>query len=172
MPGILTYDEERTIAARVHPPEINAELYGKTTIELMQLAQWLHLSDTTAHYARLAFHFAALARDRAVDLVELDTDRADMMRALLNETGRREIWKYDIVSKIQATHIALADQDYDNIDASRNNDHQYALIGPGIVDHYFTTPAELYAILEWLCGSRGTPDGRRCGYLSCYARIS
>lgn len=77
MPGLLTYDEEARIAARVHAPEINAELYGKTTIELMQLGQWLPLSDTTAHYARLAFHFARLAlREKPVlALYELDENK-------------------------------------------------------------------------------------------------
>jgi hypothetical protein len=86
------------------------------------------------------------------------------MRVLLDDRGQREIWKYDIVPMDTAARIAVADLDFDNMKGARDAvaaGHPYALIGAGIVDHYFTTPAQLAALLVWLCCD---------GYLNCYAR--
>jgi hypothetical protein len=96
-------------------------------------------------------------------LIELDSLRADTMRALLNEEGRREIWKYDIITTRQAIGEAIANYNFDSMQRGGEADKagkQYALVGPGIEDHHFTTPEELVKLIEWLCR-----DG---GYLSCY----
>lgn len=97
-------------------------------------------------------------------LIDLDTYRAETMRALLNEEGQRCIWHYDIVPTRDAFSRAVEDCDYDNI--QRNGDalkdgKPYALIGGGICDHPFGTVEELTSILRWLCLE---------GYLSCYRR--
>jgi hypothetical protein len=102
-----------------------------------------------------------------LSIIELDTLRADTMRAFLNEEGQREIWKYDIVSTRAALAEAVDRDDYDNqqagCDAHRAG-KGFALIGAGIMDHHFSTPEELISILRWLC-----VDG---GYLSSYARAA
>lgn len=95
-----------------------------------------------------------------MNLIELDELRAQVMRCLLDEEGRRHIWRYDIVPSQTALRIALADYDFDNIQAAKPG-ACYALIGGGIVDHHFTTPDELLSLLVWLCTE---------GYLSCHAR--
>lgn len=98
-----------------------------------------------------------------LSIVDLDTLRADTMRRLLNEEGRTHIWKYDIVESRVALAEARADYDYDNITIgaeAMKDGKRYALIGPGICDHHFSTPEELVTLLEWLC--------RDDGYLACY----
>lgn len=97
-------------------------------------------------------------------LVTLDSLRADTMRRLLNETGQREIWKYDVVEARVALAEALGRYNFDGITTgieARKAGTLYALIGPSIEDQYFSTPGELIALAEWLCR-----DG---GPLSCYA---
>ena len=97
-------------------------------------------------------------------VVELDTLRADAMRAMLNEEGRRQVWRYDVGRLESAYRAACYDQDYDNIktdgEAMRAG-VPYVLTGPGICDAPFTTPAELLMLVHWLCTD---------GYLSCYQR--
>ena len=89
-------------------------------------------------------------------ITELDTVRADTMRRLLTDEGRRHIWKYDIVEKRIALAIAREDYDFDNMDAGlKAAGKSFALIGPGIVDSYFETPAELETLLLWLCVAGG-----------------
>lgn len=105
-----------------------------------------------------------MAAAAELSIVDLDSLRAEIMRVLLDEQGRREIWKYDIVTMQTSARIAVADLDFDNMQGARDAavaGHPYALIGSGIVDHYFSTPAQLAALLVWLCCE---------GYLSCYAR--
>lgn len=95
---------------------------------------------------------------------ELDTFRAETMRALLNPKGQESIWLYDVCPLRSALQEAIDGDNFDNMQtdhAALKAGHQYALIGPGIEDHPFTTQAELLSILRWLC-----VDG---GYLSCYA---
>lgn len=98
-------------------------------------------------------------------ITDLDTLRADAMRAMLDDEGRRHVWKYDVTPIDTAYRLALDDQDYDNIQIAgdaRKAGHRYALTGPGICDSPFTTPAELLMLIYWLCA-----DG---GYLSSYTR--
>jgi hypothetical protein len=98
-------------------------------------------------------------------ITELDTLRADAMRAMLTEEGREHVWQYDICPTRSAFREALERQDYDDIKTDGEALQQgtpYCLIGPGICDHPFSTPAELLMLIFWLCA-----DG---GYLSCYAR--
>lgn len=121
-------------------------------------------NDQAKEEAIALFRLAAAATP--LTLTDLDTLRADAMRALLDETGQGQIWKYDITTRQQALREALDVQNYDNIQHgfdARVAGKPYALIGPGIDDHHFATPLELVKILEWLC-----LDG---GYLSCYARF-
>lgn len=95
-------------------------------------------------------------------ITELDSLRADTMRVLLTEEGQRCIWQYDVIPARAALLEALSDYNFDNIEfgrQARRDGHLYALIGPGICDHYFTTPEQLVALVQWLC---------RDGYLSCY----
>src|SRR2546426_9887105 len=97
------------------------------------------------------------------ELVELDTLRAETMRRLLNEEGRQEIWKYDVITSADALAAAGARYNFDNAKAgieAASEGKKYALVGPGLLDYHFSTPEELVHILEWLCR-----DG---GYLSCY----
>ena len=90
--------------------------------------------------------------NKPIDIVMLDSIRAEVMMALLNKKGREEIWKYDIIQRKQALLEALDRQNYDNIEtAHKNPDKPYALVGPGIEDSYFGTVAELVSILFWLC---------------------
>jgi hypothetical protein len=97
-----------------------------------------------------------------MDLIELDTLRAETMRALLNEQGRKEVWKYDVVRSREALAEAVDRQSYDNmqtgVDALQAG-KRYALVGPGIEDHHFTTPDDLVRLVECLCCD---------GHLSCY----
>jgi hypothetical protein len=92
-------------------------------------------------------------------LTALDSLRASLMATLLDETGRQEIWKYDVVECAVALAEAVQDQNFDNMEAD-NVDKQFALIGPGIVDSPFDTKEELTELCWWLCLG---------GYLSCYA---
>lgn len=86
-------------------------------------------------------------------LTDLDSLRAEFMMALLNENGRKEIWKYDIIPHKESARLAIYAQNYDAMEgASKNKDKPYALIGPGIEPCYFGTVMELFSILWWLCG--------------------
>lgn len=99
---------------------------------------------------------------RRLTLIELDTLRADTMRAMLNDEGRGYVWQYDICRLREALREAAERQNYDDLQIDSDGlraGQQYALIGPGICDHPFTTPAELVALLQWLCVD---------GYLGCY----
>lgn len=96
---------------------------------------------------------------------DLDTFRADAMRCMLDDRGRREVWKYDIIKTQDAHAEACAHYNFDNIQINAEAicaGKAYALVGPGICDAPFNTPAELLMLVFWLC-----VDG---GYLSCYAR--
>lgn len=96
-------------------------------------------------------------------LLDLDTLRAGTMRALLNATGREEIWKYDVMPLRDAYREALDYCNFDNLQrdaAALQAGHRFALVGAGIEDHPFTTPAQLVDVLVWLCCE---------GYLSPYA---
>lgn len=96
-------------------------------------------------------------------ITDLDTLRADTMRAFLNDEGRTHVWKYDIVCTDLARRIAAADYDFDNLEATSEGlrtGKPFCLIGPGIVDAPFATEGELVSLLAWLCYD---------GYLSCYA---
>jgi len=99
---------------------------------------------------------------KVLDTHWLDSLRADIMRALLNEEGKREIWKYDITTPRYALSDALDRDNYDNVQGYFNHrDDKFVLMGRGIDDHYFSTPAQLLHLLLWLC--------QREGPLSCYA---
>lgn len=101
-----------------------------------------------------------------MNIIELDTFRAEYMRALLDATGRGEIWKYDIITTRQAFSEACYNQNYDSIRVDGEAikaGKLYALVGYGIEDCPFSTVEELTAILNWLCR-----DG---GYLSCYSGV-
>ena len=92
-------------------------------------------------------------------ITELDTIRADTMRELLNEEGRQEIWKYDIIKRSDALREARYNQDFDNMEFALNTHKPYALVGYGICDTYFETIEELKEAVRWLCCE---------SYLSCY----
>lgn len=95
---------------------------------------------------------------------ELDTLRADAMRAMLNDEGRRYVWQYDVTATRTAFQFALHDQNYDAIQTDGEAFKKgipYCLTGPGIEDHPFTTSEELLLLVHWLCVD---------GYLSCYTR--
>jgi hypothetical protein len=72
------------------------------------------------------------------------------MATLLDETGRQEIWKYDVVECSTALAQAMRDWNFDNMEAD-NVDKRFALIGPGIVDSPFDTKEELTELCWWLC---------------------
>jgi len=96
-------------------------------------------------------------------ITELDTLRAETMRTLLNEEGRRLIWRYDVIPLRDALTEALERQNYDGIHVNGKGllaGHRYAFVGAGIEDHPFSTPDELVALVTWLCTT---------GYLSCHA---
>ena len=93
-------------------------------------------------------------------LTELDTIRATTMEELLNEEGKQEIWKYDIIRRGQALKEAIYNCDFDNMDFARKTEKPFALVGPGICDTYFETVEELKGAIQWLCQS----------YLGCYQR--
>lgn len=98
-----------------------------------------------------------------MNLIELDSLRADTMKRLLNEEGRGHIWTYDVMRAPESLREAIDRQNYDGIQVGAESvkaGKQYALVGPGIEDHYFNTPEELVKLVEWLC--------RDDGYLSCY----
>lgn len=96
-------------------------------------------------------------------LTELDSFRADLMRALLDKEGQGQIWRYDVCPARHALAEARGNQNYDDIMTGLENAtgarKPYALIGAGICDHYFATVDELRALVVWLCVD---------GYLSCY----
>ena len=87
-------------------------------------------------------------------LTDLDNLRAEAMMALLNAKGRKEIWKYDIMPRKAALIAAIDRDDFDAEMAGQVADGKpFCLAGPGIVDTYFGTVAELVGIVYWLCGS-------------------
>ncbi|MET0742993.1 MAG: hypothetical protein ABWY78_06445 [Microvirga sp.] len=105
-----------------------------------------------------------MSEPQSLTLSDLDELRAQVMRCLLDDTGRREIWKYDIMPARAAYREALERYDFDNMRIGSEaiaGGQPFALVGPGIVDHPFGTPAELLDRLVWLCCE---------GYLGCYAR--
>jgi hypothetical protein len=66
------------------------------------------------------------------------------------------VWLYDVVASRTALSEALHDLNFDNMraaQAARAAGHPWALIGPGIDDHHFTTPEQLASLVAWLCST-------------------
>jgi hypothetical protein len=87
---------------------------------------------------------------------QLDSLRVDIMRALLKPELHGRIGAYDITSRKLARSMAIDDQNYDAMQAARDNaDAEFCLTGPGIEDTYFRNMPEFLGAVFWACAGFG-----------------